>query len=108
MHFANECYRVLKLGAKAVLIAPHWASCRAYGDLSHKWPPIGEMWPYYLDAQWRATNAPHNDFYRCDFTHAAGPSLRGDLLSRNAEYQNFAAQNYKEACQDIHIHLTRR
>ena len=106
--FINELYRVLKPGAQATLIAPHWASSRAYGDLTHKWPPISEFWPAYLDAQWRAANAPHNDFYTCDFTHVEGPAVRQDLQARNQEYQQFAVVNFKDAIADIHIHLTKR
>ena len=108
VHFANEAYRVLKPGMRCVIVCPHWASCRAYGDVTHKWPPVSEFWPFYLDAQWRAVNAPHNDGYTCDFTHGSGPGLRADVLNRHPDYQNFAAQNFKEACQDIHIHLTKR
>jgi hypothetical protein len=108
VHFVNELHRVLMVGCQATIIAPHWASCRAYGDLTHKWPPISEFWPAYLDAQWRATNAPHNDFYTCDFTHVEGPAIRQDLQSKNAEYQQFAVVNFKDAIADIHIHLTKR
>src|SRR5688572_13911022 len=39
-HFVNELYRVLKPGATAQIIVPHWASQRAYGDPTHKWPPV--------------------------------------------------------------------
>jgi len=108
VHFANEAYRVLKPGAKCVIVCPHWASCRAYGDVTHKWPPVSEFWPFYLDREWRAVNAPHNDGYTCDFTHGSGPGLEAQILTRNQEFQQFAARYFKEACQDIHIHLTKR
>src|ERR1700751_2644070 len=32
IHFVNELYRVLKPGATALIITPHWCSHRAYGD----------------------------------------------------------------------------
>lgn len=35
VNFVNEVYRILKPGAKAQIIAPHWASARAYGDMTH-------------------------------------------------------------------------
>jgi len=107
VHFANELHRVLKPGATATLIAPHWASCRSYGDLTHAWPPVSEFWPPYLNAEWRKVNAPHNDKYTCDFVHGVGFAMRQDLLVRNQDYQQFALSNFKEAAQDIHINLTK-
>lgn len=101
IHFVNELYRVLFPNSKCTLIVPHWASCRAYGDLTHQWPPVSEFWFYYLSAKWRDDNAPHNDFYKCDFQVNWGYSLHPALEPRNQEYQTFAMANYKESCQDI-------
>lgn len=108
VHFVNELYRVLKPGAKAAIIVPHWASCRAYGDLTHRWPPVSEFWFYYLSKAWRADNAPHNDGYTCDFDATWGYGMRQDLAIRNAEFQQFAMANYKEAILDIHATLIKR
>jgi hypothetical protein len=108
VHFVNELYRVMIPGAKATIIVPHWASCRAYGDMTHEWPPVSEFWFYYLDKEWRAANAPHNDFYTCNFHSSWGYNLHGDLGVRNQEMQAFAANNYKEACQDIVATLTKK
>lgn len=107
IHFANEVYRVLKPGCSAQVIVPHWASCRAYGDLTHAWPPISEFWFYYLSTEWRAVNAPHNVDYKCNFACTWGYSLHQSLLVRNQEYQNFALGNFKEAAQDIIATLTK-
>lgn len=101
IHFVNELYRVLKPGCKATIIVPHWASCRAYGDLTHKWPPVSEFWFYYLSKEWRDVNAPHNSGYDCNFTCTWGFSLHPNLSVKNQEYQNYALSNYKEAAQDI-------
>lgn len=106
VHFVNELYRVLKKDGKATLICPHWASCRAYGDVTHKWPPVSEMWFYYLSKEWRDANAPHNDFYECDFNAAWGWSLHPLVAQRAQEYQQNATQFYKEAIQDVHVTLT--
>lgn len=65
------------------------------------WPPAAGMWLYYLSAEWRKNNAPHNDGYVCDFTANGNYNLRQDLLARNTEYQVYALSNYKEACQDL-------
>jgi hypothetical protein len=108
VHFANELYRVLKKGAKATIITPHWASMRAYGDLTHQWPPVAEFWFYYLTPEWRATNAPHGDGYTCNFEASWGYALHPTLGARALEHQQFAMQNYKEACQDTIATLTKR
>jgi hypothetical protein len=108
IHFVNELYRVLKVGGKCQVIVPHWSSSRAYGDLTHQWPPVSEFWFYYLDKNWRAENAPHNDGYRCDFLATWGYSLHPHLQPRNAEYQQHAIQFWKEAAQDIVATLTKR
>jgi SAM-dependent methyltransferase len=109
VHFINELYRVLKPGAKASIIVPHWGSCRAYGDLTHQWPPVSEFWFYYLDKNWRAGNAPHSQYNAdVDFACTWGYSLRQDVTLRNQEYQQFAMQNYKEVVQDIMATLEKR
>lgn len=108
IHVVNELYRVLQPKAKALIIVPHWCSNRAYGDLTHKWPPVSEMWFYYLSKEWRAVNAPHNDFYTCDFDVTWGYSMRQDLLLRNQEYQQYAMQNLKEVITDTIATLVKK
>jgi predicted SAM-dependent methyltransferase len=105
-HFVNELYRVLVPEGKCLIIVPHWASCRAYGDPTHEWPPVSEFWFYYMSKDWRKGNAPHTDIefnksgYNCDFEVNWGYSFREDLNVKNQEYQQFAIANYKEVCQD--------
>jgi SAM-dependent methyltransferase len=101
IHFVNELWRVLKPGAKATITTPHWASNRAYGDLTHQWPPVSEMWFYYLSRDWRAANAPHNDFYECDFSVTWGYAVNPALTARNADYQQHALAFWKEAAHDM-------
>ena len=114
IHFVNELCRVLKKGAKAMVITPHWASNRAYGDLTHQWPPISEMWFYYLDSKWRKANAPHCDIehnpkgYTCDLEATWGYTLHGSIMARNPEYQQQAISFWKEAAQDMIATLTKR
>ena len=103
--FVNELYRVLMSGASCQIIVPHWNASRAYGDLTHQWPPVSEFWFYYLKQDWREANAPHNDFYHCNFEVTWGYALRPDLLTRNQEYQAFALANYKEVAQDTMANL---
>lgn len=100
IHFVNELHRVLIPGGKAQIIVPHWCSTRAYGDLTHQWPPVSEFWFYYLLKGWREQNAPHNDAYTCDFDVTWGYSVHPALHSRNQEYQTHALGFWKEAAQD--------
>ena len=101
IHFVNELYRVLIPGGKCQVIVPSWSSCRAYGDLTHQWPPVSEFWFYYLNQEWRAINAPHNDSYVCDFDVTWAYSLHNEIAPRNQEYQMHALMFWKEAAQDI-------
>jgi len=106
VHFWNELYRIMQHNAPLTLVIPHWNSNRYYGDPTHK-EPWSEMSFYYLDRNWRAQNAPHADIannpngYSCDWEFNFGYSMHADLIPRNAEYQRFAMQFFKEACSDI-------
>jgi len=114
VRFVNELHRVMVKGAKAQIIAPHWCSCRAYGDMTHQWPPVSEFWFYYLKKEWRDVNAPHDDSefnpegYSCDFDATWGYSVNPSLYARNSEFQQFAMSNYKESANDILASLTKR
>jgi hypothetical protein len=102
IHFANELYRVLKPGAEAEIITPHFASGRAFGDLTHQWPPVSDFWFNYLSRAWREEHAPHTcDDYTCDFAIESGPTLHPHIALRNQEHQQFAVTFYREAAQDL-------
>lgn len=115
-HFFNELQRVLGLSGYsaaadgkpfATIIVPHWSSCRAYGDPTHVWPPMGDFFWYYLDRDWREANAPHTDKkhlswgYNCNLECVWGYSFNTALNSKNEEYRNFAIGNYREAIHDM-------
>lgn len=113
VHFYNEVYRVLKPGAKATIITPHWASNRAYGDPTHQWPPVAEMSFYYLGRAWRESQAPHTDAkwnpqgYTCDLVATWGYTFSPELAARHQDHVQFALANYKEAAQDMHCTLVK-
>lgn len=106
VRFFNELFRVIKPMGKCSLIFPHWASNRYYGDPTHK-EPFSEFGFYYLDRAWRKTNAPHTDIehnpngYSCNWNCTWGYSMNPIFMVRNAEYQQYAMQNYKEAIFDM-------
>lgn len=113
-HLFNEAHRVLIPKGQMVMVVPFWGSSRAYGDPTHQWPPIGEMWFYYLNREWRKSNAPHTDKkhwaqgYDCDFDATWGVAMHPEFAGRSPETQQFAATFYKEAVQDIQATLTKR
>jgi SAM-dependent methyltransferase len=112
VHIFNEMYRVMINGGRAAIITPHWASQRAYGDFTHKWPPVSEFLYYYTWREWRVANAPHTDIefnpkgYDCDFSWAGGYALHPGITSWNTERQQYAQQWFKEACNDTMMTIT--
>lgn len=107
--FANELYRVLKPGGRATIITPHWNSPRAFGDLTHAWPPVSEWWFLYLSADWRKVNAPHNDGYTCDFpqpTIGYSPN-QGYCAGRNDEFVREAVAKWRGGADDMQATMTK-
>jgi hypothetical protein len=108
VHFFNELYRVLIPDGKTTIIVPHWGSCRAYGDPTHKWPPLAEFFWYYLSQKWRDENAPHTDKkhwkkgFNCDLEATWGYGVNPVFSTRNAEFQQFAVNHYREGALDMH------
>jgi hypothetical protein len=96
-------WRVLKVGGKVELVVPHWSNGRAYADPTHCWPPVSEMWFYYLDREWRNREAPHtNAFYKnIHFEGGWGYLLHPALNVRNDQFKQFAISYYKEAIVDV-------
>ncbi len=118
--FANELYRVLEPLGKATITVPHWGSGRAYGDPTHQWPPVCEMWLFYLSREWRLgaegkpANAPHTDIshwpegFACDFESSWGYGLLPEISLKSQDAQQFAVRFYREAIQDMVATLTAR
>lgn len=117
IHFWNELYRVLKVGAKAQIIGPDWSNSRAYGDPTHKWPPFSDFSALYLMKGWREQQAPHCDSrwvdwgYSCDFEFTTGTSWDGnhpEFLGRSDEARGYALRNFKNTAVDLLINVTKR
>jgi len=62
----NEIYRILIPGGRVFIECPDWTCASAYGDPTHKFPPISEWTFSYLNKNWRDTCAPHCG-YTCNF-----------------------------------------
>jgi len=106
VHFLNELYRVLKVGSKAEIITPHWSHACFYGDPSHQ-APISEWYVFYLNEEWRKTNAPHTK-YTCNFDWVIGGSWDEWLNTRNVEFRQYAMNRNVNSWRDLMISLIKK
>lgn len=69
VHFFNELHRVLRLGGKAEIRIPHWASARWYGDPTHQ-APMSHFAFFYMSREWREKSDTDLGYtgYTCDFS----------------------------------------
>jgi hypothetical protein len=114
VHIFNEIDRVLQKGGTATIITPSWASCRAYGDPTHAWPPVSEMTYQYLNKAWRLDKAPDTDIswrpdgFKCDLQAVVGWSgFHPELAHRSDQVKNWWFTFGKEAAFDLLATLTK-
>lgn len=105
--FFNELYRVMKVGAVAKIITPHWSNACAYGDPTHQFPPMSEWFAYYLEKSWRDNNGPHTG-YTCDFDYNIIGTADGRLAGRNQEFMQNSMMTQINATRDLVIILTKK
>lgn len=104
IEFFNECYRVMKPGAKIQIIVPDWTHDRAYGDPTHQWPPMSRWSFLYINREWREKNAPHVG-YKCHFSGPINGSMEPWVQLRNTEAQMFLTQHNTNALLDLMCEL---
>ena len=107
IHFFNDLYRVMKVGATAQIVTPNWSHACAYGDPTHQWPPMSAWYPLYLNKAWRDSQSPHVG-YKCDFDHIVAGSWDQAIESRNAEHKQYAMNHYTNAWRDLIVTFTKR
>lgn len=111
LRFFEECYRIMKLDAVMRIFVPNWKSERAYGDMTHQWPPVTTMFFYYLNRQWREVNKLTYGPYdvKANFEFQAGPTgVAAAFVDRNQETQQFACTHYLESFPDMWVTLTKK
>ena len=109
--FFEECWRILKPEGTMRIFVPNWKSERAYGDMTHEWPPVTAMFFLYLNRGWMDANKLTYGPYalRCNFDHQAGPtSIRGGFAGRSHETQMFALAHYMETYDDMWVTLIKK
>jgi len=106
--FMDECWRILKAGAKMTIVVPYWSSMRAVQDPFHAWPPICDNSMLYFNKGWR--DAQKLDHYpiKCDFDFGWGYLIAPELRVRNEQYLQEAVRDHVNAVWDIIFTLTRR
>lgn len=108
--FFNELCRVMKVGGTARIITPHWSHERAYGDPTHKFPPVCSWTYFYLNSDWRKGNAPHVGF-TCDFDFTlAGVHDPNDtwVAFRNQETKSILMARNINVVTDLIANLTKK
>jgi len=108
--FFNELWRIMKPGATATFVTPHWASIRAIQDPTHKWPPVCESFYMYLNAAWRESQElEHYLGLTCDFEPAApGYNVGPPWAQRSVEARDFALAYHINVAADLHQVLTKK
>jgi ubiquinone/menaquinone biosynthesis C-methylase UbiE len=109
--FFEECYRILKPEGKMHINVPNWKSERAYGDMTHEWPPVSTMMFWYLNKNWREQNKLTYGPYdiKCNFDVNAGPSgIVPQFAQRSYDAQVFVTTHYMESYMDMWVILTKR
>jgi len=105
--FANELYRIMKVGAKAVIIAPYYSSIRAWQDPTHL-RAISENTFLYFNKDWRVINKldhyPIVSDFDFDSSYVIDPAWR----NKNDDDLKFAIKHYINVVSDIRTILTKR
>lgn len=109
--FYEECWRILKAEGTMRVIVPNWKSERAYGDMTHEWPPVASFSFLYLNKPWRDANRLTHGPYalKCNFDFQGGVlGVAPDIASRSQEAQAFAWAHYAESFNDMWVTLTKK
>ena len=105
--FMNELYRIMKPGAKALILAPYYNSMRAWQDPTHT-RAISEATFLYYNKDWRVVNKLDHYPITCDFDFSYGYNMAPDWLNRAEEARNFAIRHYTNVINDIQVVLVKR
>ncbi len=105
--FMNELHRVLIPGGKATIIAPWYASVRAWQDPTHR-RPISDVTFCYFNKDWRAANKLDHYPITADFDFAPSYVVTLAIGQRSEDARAFAMRHYLNAVDDIQAVLTKR
>ncbi len=108
MKFMNEVYRILKPGATCTIVAPYYASLRAWQDPSHR-RAICEATFLYFNKEWRVKNlVDHYEGTNTDFDFSYGYIMTPDWAQRSEEARTFAIRHYMNVVNDLQVNLKKK
>jgi tetratricopeptide (TPR) repeat protein len=105
--FANELYRILKVGAKAEIICPYYSSIRAWQDPTHL-RAISENTFLYFMKEWRVGNKLDHYPITADFDFECSYVLDSEWQGKNEEELRFAIKHCINVVSDIRAVLVKR
>jgi len=105
--FANELYRIMKVGTKAEIIAPYYSSIRAWQDPTHL-RAISENTFLYFNKEWRQINELDHYPIVCDFDFECSYKFDPDWRDRSDDELKFAIKHYINVVYDIRATLIKR
>jgi tetratricopeptide (TPR) repeat protein len=105
--FANELYRIMKVGAKAEIICPYYSSIRAWQDPTHL-RAISENTFLYFKKEWRVGNRLDHYPITADFDFECSYVLDSEWQGKNEEELRFAIKHYINVVSDIRAVLMKR
>jgi tetratricopeptide (TPR) repeat protein len=105
--FANELYRIMKVGATAEIIAPYYSSMRAWQDPTHL-RAISEATFLYFNREWRTMNNLDHYPISVDFDAECHYIFDPHWQGKEGNELQFAIRHYINVVSDIHVLLTKR
>lgn len=105
--FANEIYRIMKVGAKAEIIAPYYSSIRAWQDPTHL-RAISENTFLYFNKDWRVLNKLDHYPIVADFDFESSYVIDPAWQNKSDDELKFAIKYYINVVSDIRTILTKR
>lgn len=105
--FANELYRIMKVGAKAEIIAPYYSSIRAWQDPTHL-RAISENTFLYFNKDWRVINKLDHYPIVSEFDFECSYIIDPAWRDKNDDELKFAIKHYINVVSDIRTILTKR
>jgi ubiquinone/menaquinone biosynthesis C-methylase UbiE len=105
--FMDELCRIMKQGAKALVVCPYYSSMRSMQDPFHI-RPISEASFLYYNKEWRKVNKLDHYGIKCDFDFSYGYILDPNWANRSQEARDFAIKYYINVVNDIQVTLTKK
>jgi len=105
--FANEIYRIMKIGATAYILAPYYSSIRAWQDPTHV-RAISENTFLYFDKEWRLRNNLDHYPISADFDFKYRLDIDQDWCKKNEDELKFAIKHYINVVSNIYTIMTKR